>query len=59
MCVCLPCVDNGATDARRDGEKTEGARGRREEKTGGGCNLAAPSFTALVMFGSGVSTQTP
>lgn len=48
MCVCLSCVDNGAADARGDGEKTERARGRREEKTGMRCN--APSFTALVVF---------
>ena len=49
VCVLTLCVDNGAADARGDGEKTEGARGGGEEKTGVRCNLAVPSFTANVM----------
>ena len=49
VCVLTLCVDNGAADARGDGEKAEGARGGGEEKTGVRCNLAVPSFTANVM----------
>ena len=49
VCVVTLCVDNGAADARGDGEKTERAGGGGEEKTGVKCNLATPSFTANVM----------
>ena len=40
VCVLTLCVDNGAADARGDGEKTERAGGGGEEKTGVRCNLA-------------------